>query len=49
MAKFGSNRRRTLVINPELQKRMVMTLSVAPALGLSAMMLMTVSIPCSYC
>lgn len=39
MPRSMPNRRKTIIVNPQLQRRMIMTLSVAPAIGLSLAML----------
>ena len=44
-AKQQTNRRKTLVVNPEQQKRLIMTMSLIPTLGLSA----TMALICYFC
>ena len=45
MSEKSTNRRKTLVINPKQQKRLVLTMSLIPALGLSATMVLI----CFFC
>jgi methyl-accepting chemotaxis protein len=45
MSSSGQNRRRVLVVNPDSQKRMMITMTVAPAVGLSVMMIAV----CFFC
>jgi hypothetical protein len=45
MSSAGQNRRRVLVVNPDSQKRMMITMTVAPAVGLSVMMIAV----CFFC
>ena len=45
MSGSGNNRRKILIINPKLQKRMILTMSLVPAIALSLMM----ALVCYFC